>query len=153
MAGGAGAVDSIYDSPLFNFEGFYAGIQGGAGLVPGPGFVGTASAVAGVNFALSDALLAGIEFQGGADFNGTGLTGADALGMVHLGTYLTEQLMAYGTVGGGLVNSVGSYAFGAGLEYPVTNQFSVRGEVLGTGTWGVLPDGVRGNAGVLFHLN
>lgn len=159
MAGGAFAADSgfvadpVYDSPLFNFEGFYAGLQGGGGTVPGPGFVWTVSGVAGVNFALSDAMLAGLEFQGGVDINGGGITGLDALLMAHLGGYITDQLMVYGAVGGGVVNSVGSYALGGGLEYPVTQQISLRGEVLGTGTWGAMPSGVRGNAGVLFHLN
>jgi outer membrane immunogenic protein len=145
--------DPIYDSQLFNFEGFYAGAQGGAAWLAGPGIVGTVAGVAGVNFALNDAMLAGLEFQGGASFNAGGITGIDVLLLGHVGGYLTNDLMAYGAVGGGLANGVGSYAFGAGLEYPLANQISVRGEILGTGTWGVMPNGARASAGVLFHMN
>jgi outer membrane immunogenic protein len=147
------APDPIYNSPLFNFEGFYAGAQGGAAWLPGPGIVGTVAGVAGVNFALNDAMLAGLEFQGGASINGTGVTGIDVLLLGHVGTYLTNDLMAYGAAGGGLVNGVGSYAFGGGLEYPLADQISVRGEILGTGAWGVMPNGARASAGVLFHMN
>lgn len=147
------ATDPIYDSPLFNFEGFYAGVQLGGANVPGPGFVWTAGVVAGVNFALNQAILGGLEFQGGASFNGTGMTGADVLLLGHVGGYVTDQLMVYGALGAGWVNSAGSYAFGAGVEMPLTDQISVRGEVLGTGTWGASPNGARASAGVLFHMN
>jgi outer membrane immunogenic protein len=159
LAGGAAAqssgfmADPIYNSPLFNFEGFYAGVQGGAAWLAAPGVVGTVAAVAGVNFAINDAMLAGIEFQGGASINGTGVTGVDAMLLAHLGGYLTNDLMAYAALGGGLVNSVGSYALGGGLEYPIADQLSVRAEILGTGTWGAMPNGVRAGAGVLFHMN
>ena len=158
LASGAAAqsgfgVDPIYNSPLFNFEGFYAGVQGGAAWQAKPGIVGTVAGVAGVNFALSDAILAGLEFQGGASINGTGVTGLDILLLGHVGFYLTNDLMAYAAIGGGLVNGAGSYVLGGGVEYPLAAQLSVRGEVLGTGTWGAMPNGVRASAGVLFHMN
>lgn len=146
--------DPIYNSPLFNFEGFYAGVQGGAAWLFGPGTVSwTAAGVAGVNFALSEALLAGLEFQGGATFGGAGVTGADILLLGHVGGYLTNDLMIYGALGGGLVNGAGSYALGGGLEYPLMDQLSVRGEILGTGAFGAAPNAIRGSAGLLFHMN
>ena len=147
------ATDPIYDSPLFNFEGFYAGLQLGGANVPGPGYVWTAGVVAGVNFALNQAILGGIEFQGGASWNGTGMTGADVLLLGHVGGYVTDQIMLYGALGGGWVSGTGSYAFGAGAEMPLTDQLAVRAEVLGTGTWGMTPNGARATAGLLFHMN
>ena len=52
-----GGLDPVYNSPLFNFEGFYVGGTAGAGAFPGPGLVGTVGVVAGANFAVSDAIL------------------------------------------------------------------------------------------------
>src|SRR5689334_12621096 len=88
--------DPIYNSPLFNFEGFYAGVQGGAGMLPGPGFVGTAGVVAGANFAINDSFLTGLELQGEAVFNQSGYLGADLLLVAKAGGYVTDQLVAYG---------------------------------------------------------
>ncbi len=145
--------DPIYDSPLFNFEGFYTGVQVGGAALPGPGLVGVAGLVAGANFSLSEAFLAGIEFQGEALFHGGGYVGLDALLLGRVGGYVTQEMMAYGAVGGGLVNGGGAYAFGGGLEKPVMDQLSARGEILGTGAWGALPSGAKVTAGLLWHLN
>jgi outer membrane immunogenic protein len=145
--------DPIYDSPLFNFEGFYVGVQGGAGALPGPGFVGTAGVVAGANFAITDSILTGLEFQGEGVFNQTGYLGADLLLLAKAGGYITDQLMAYGAVGGGLVNNAGSYALGGGLEMPIWDHLSARGEILGTGTFGAMPNGAKGSIGLLWHMN
>ena len=38
--------DPVYSSPLFTFEGFYAGVQGGGAVLSGPGVVGSAKATA-----------------------------------------------------------------------------------------------------------
>jgi outer membrane immunogenic protein len=145
--------DPIYTSPLFNFEGFYAGVQGGAGMLPGPGFVGTAGVVAGANFAINESFLTGLEFQGEAVFNQSGYLGADLLLVAKAGGYVTDQLLAYGAVGAGLVNNAGSYVLGGGLEMPIFDHLSARGEILGTGTFGALPNGVKGSIGLLWHMN
>jgi len=146
-------LDPIYDSPMFNFEGFYAGVQGGGAVLTGPGVVGVVGVVAGANFSLTDAVLAGLEFQGEGVFNGTGYLGLNALLLGRVGTYLTQDIMVYGAVGGGVVNNAGSYAFGAGLEMPFVSQLTGRAEVLGTGTWGGMPNGAKGTVGLLWHLN
>lgn len=145
--------DPIYNSPMFNFEGFYAGVTGGGATLPGPGIVGTVGVAAGANFSLSEAILAGLEFQGEGMFNGAGWVGWNGLLLAHVGGFLTQDLMIYGAAGGGLINSVGSYAFGAGIEAPLMNQISVRGEVLGTGAWGAGPSGAKATVGLLFHVN
>ena len=148
-----GGVDPIYNSSLFNFEGFYVGATLGAGAFPVPGIVGTVGGVAGANFALTDAFLAGVEFQGDALWNGGGFIGFDALFLGKLGGYLSDDMIVYGTGGGGWVAGVGSYGLGAGIEMAVMDQVSVRGEAMATGTWGGLPNGGKATVGVLWHMN
>ncbi len=145
--------DPIYDSPLFNFEGFYAGVQAGGALLSGPGIVGVAGVVAGANFSLTDSLLAGLEFQGEGIFNGSSYLGWNALLLGRVGSYLTQDIMAYGALGIGVVNSAGSYALGGGVEMPLMDQLSGRVELLGSGNWGTLPSEAKLTGGVLWHLN
>jgi outer membrane immunogenic protein len=148
-----GGLDPVYDSPLFSFEGFYVGATAGVGAFPVPGVVGTVGVVAGANFEVTDAFLLGGEFQGDALWNGGGFVGFDALFLGKIGAYLADDIMLYGSGGGGWVAGVGSYAFGAGLEMAVAEQISVRGEVMATGTWGAMPNGGKATVGVLWHLN
>lgn len=148
-----GGLDPVYDSPMFNFEGFYVGGTVGAGAFPPTGWVGTVGVVAGANFALMDSVLAGLEFQGDTLWNAGGFAGFDALLLGKLGMMLSDDMMVYGTGGGGWVAGAGSYAFGAGIELAVAEQMSVRAEALGTGTFGSMPDGGKVTLGVLWHLN
>ena len=148
-----GGLDPVYDSPLFHFEGFYAGGSLGIGAFPGPGTVGTIGVVAGANFGLTDAILAGVEFQGDALWNGGGFVGFDALFLGKLGGYLTDATLVYGTAGAGWAANDPSYAFGAGIEQSVTGQLSVRGEAMATGTWGGWVDGGKATASLLWHMN
>ena len=108
MTAGAAAqdymADPIYDSPMFNFEGFYAGVQAGGASLPGPGIVGSVGDVAGVNFTLIDGILAALEFQGDGFFNGAGYVGYDALLLARVGTYLTQDMMVSAALGAGLVD-------------------------------------------------
>ena len=148
-----GGLDSIYDSPLFNFEGFYAGGTAGAAAFPGLGLAGTVGVVAGANFAMTDAFLAGVEFQGDALWNGGGFIGFDALFLGKLGGYLSDESIIYGTGGGGWIAGTPSYAIGAGIEAAIAEQLSVRGEALATGSWGAWPNGGKATVGVLWHMN
>jgi opacity protein-like surface antigen len=148
-----GGLDPVYSSPLFNFEGFYVGGTVGAGALPVVGTVGTVGVVAGANFEVTEAFLLGVEAQADAVWNGGGITGMNGLLLGKVGFYLTDDMIAYGSAGGGWVNSVGSYAFGAGLEMAVAEQLSARAEVMGTGTWGGMPNGAKAAIGLLWHLN
>lgn len=145
--------DPIYGSPMFDFEGFYAGVLAGGATLPGPGLVGSAGLVAGANFTLSESFLAGLEFQGEGLFNGGGVVGWNGLVLGHFGGYLTQDLMAYAAVGAGLVDNGGAYVFGAGIEGPIAGQVSARGEILGTGAWGAGPSGAKATVGLLWHMN
>ncbi len=148
-----GGADMIYQSPMFNFEGFYTGVSAGLGTVPADGGVGQVGVIAGSNFALTESLLAGVEFQGGLNWNGDGVTGADALFLGKGGGYLAQETLLYGTAGAGWVNGEGSYAAGVGIEQALTDSISVRGEGMATGTWGEWFDGGRLTGGVLWHMN
>ncbi len=159
MSTGAQAADllmpanQIYDSPLFNFEGFYVGGTAGLGAFPGPGGSGMIGVVVGANFAVTDALMTGVEFQGDALWNGGGLYGFDALFLGKLGGFLSDDMLVYGTAGGGWIANTPSYGIGAGIEMAIAPQVSVRGEGIITGAWGAGISGGKITAGVLWHLN
>lgn len=148
-----GGVDPIYDSGLFNFEGFYVGATLGAATFPSTGVVGTVGGVAGANFAMTDAILAGVEFQGDALWNGNGIAGFDALFLGKVGGYLSDDMVVYGTGGGGWVAGAGAYGLGAGIEMAVAEQMSVRAEGIGTGNWGTWMNGGKATVGVLWHMD
>jgi outer membrane immunogenic protein len=159
LSSGAQAADllmpanQIYDSKLFDFEGFYVGGTAGLGSFPGPGGNGMIGVVVGANFAITDAILTGVEFQGDTVWNGAGLYGFNALFLGKLGGYLTDDLLVYGTAGGGWIAGTPSYGLGAGIEMAVANQISVRGEAMATGSWGGGFNGGKITAGILWHLD
>lgn len=140
-------------SSLFNFEGFYLGATAGIGMFPTPETVGSVGLIAGTNFAVTDAILAGVEFQGDVLWNGTGYAGANALFLGKLGSYLNDNTVVYAAAGGGWVANTSSYALGAGIEMAVAGPMSVRGEIMGTGSWGGWFDGAKATAGVIWHMN
>ena len=139
-----------YNAAAFNFNGFYIGAQGG--YVAGADHSGELGVVAGVNFDLSAPVIAGIEFQGdwlpGVSSGST----YDFFALGRVGVVVTDAFMLYADAGGGWSAGTGSYAFGAGGEYALTDQVSVKGEVLGTGPWGEAPAGAQIQAGLIFHL-
>lgn len=143
--------DPVYSSPLFNFEGFYAGVTGGGALASGTPY-GTLGVVVGSNFAISDGIIGGVEFQGDLYYNG-GFAGYDALALGRLGGFLSDNTMAYGELGVGLVNSATVYAFGGGVEMAMTDNISVRGELQGLGSFGAMPTIGKATVGVLWHMN
>ncbi|HEY4202235.1 MAG TPA: hypothetical protein VGM83_16910 [Devosiaceae bacterium] len=151
---GSPATD-IYSGAMYNsFEGAYAGIVGGGYLGDVDGNIngGALGIAAGVNFAMSDLILAGLEFQGGLMWPKSGWDW-DAYALGHLGFVVTDGVMAYGAAGLGTTAGNGSYAFGGGVEVAAFNPVTVRGEILGVGEWGTAPSAVKATAGVLFHFN
>lgn len=145
--------NQIYDSALFDFEGLYLGGTAGLGSFPGPDGSGLVGVVVGANFEVTEAILAGLEFQADAIWNSSGFYGMNALLLGKLGGYLSEDMVIYGAAGGGWVADDPGYAFGAGIEMAIADQFSVRGEGLVTGAWGEGPSGGKVTAGLLWHFN
>src|SRR5690606_3365062 len=97
---------------------------------------GVIGGVVGANFIPVDPFLVGVEVQ--ADY----IWGEDAdagliLALLRAGAVVTDQVVLYAAGGVGSVfgngDSEGVYALGAGVEFAVTQNVSVRGEVLGIG--------------------
>ena len=150
-----GGPQPIYNGggQLMNFEGFYVGATGGISSNPSTNTTGAVGVVAGTNFAVTDGILAGAEVQGEALIDGSGVTGVNGLLLGRVGGFISDNTMIYGAAGAGWVGGTPSYAFGGGIEAAVADPVSVRGEILGTGTWGGAPDGAKATAGVIWHLN
>jgi outer membrane immunogenic protein len=143
MVSGAQAADlmvqappanAIYESPLFNFEGFYAGVTAG-GTIADKGYANV-GVVAGVNFMVADPILLGVEAQGDLFFNGDGLSAGDALILGRIGVLATNQVLVYAAGGVGIIGADNPsrreafWAAGAGVEVAVTDSMSVRAEGL-----------------------
>lgn len=147
------------DVSAFSFEGFYAGVTAGGIGVQGGGSAGSLGIVAGANFAVTDGVLAGVEFQADALYHSGGFNSADFLALGHLGAVVADNVQIYAALGGGALSTggttYGAWAYGVGAEFGVTDTVSVRGEVLGL----YLPGAPAGNqnaakatVGVLFHF-
>jgi len=167
MVSGAQAADlllpaqpaPVVDTSIFSFDGFYAGITGGGAWVSGGGSAGTLGVVAGANFTVADPFLLGVEGQFDGLYYNEGFNGYDALILGKIGVLASPQVLVYASLGGGWVHTNdpdvtnGAWAYGAGVEVAVTDNMSVRGEVLGLH----IPDAAEQNAakatiGVLFHF-
>lgn len=143
----------FYGAPPFSFEGFYAGATLGFGNAGAAGRFGSVGIVAGTNYTVSDAIIAGVEFQGDAVWDAAGGGGINALLLARLGGYLGQETLAYAAAGGGTLNGAGSYALGGGIEQALADKVAVRGELLGTGAFGSGLDGAKGTVGLLWHMN
>jgi len=139
--------DPIYSSPLFNFDGLYVG--GTAGLSSWGTSVGV---VVGSNFAVTDGIVVGGEFQGDIYFN-SGVTAYDALALGRVGGFIADNVMLYGDAGAGLVNSSPVYAIGIGAEMGLGGSLGVRGDLQGLGSFGSGPSAARATVGLMWHMN
>lgn len=139
-----------YNSAAFNFDGFYLGAQGGG--VVGGFSAGSIGVVAGANFSIADAVVAGAEFQADSLFNSSSSATYDFFALGRLGVVVTNDLLLYADAGPGWVGGAGSYAFGGGGEYAVTDVLSVKAEAFGVGAWNAGPSSAKLQAGLLFHM-
>ena len=159
----AGAYSQSLSDPYVSyggagFEGFYAGVLLGGFfdgtsaylIAPDTNAISLGAAV-GVNFYITDSVLGGFEVQGSADF-GTTATVFDALALARVGFAPTDDFMFYGAGGLGVAGGSGVYAFGGGVEVAAYDSVSVRGELLGIGTWGTAPDALKGTVGLIWHM-
>jgi outer membrane immunogenic protein len=144
--------DPIYSSQLFDFEGLYLGATGG-GALSGGSLYGTLGVVVGANFAVTDGILAGVEFQGDTYWNGAGYAAYDALALGRVGGFISDNVLLYGDLGAGFVNATGVYAFGGGAEMGLTSQLSVRGDLQAIGAFGTFPSTAKATVGLLWHMD
>lgn len=143
--------DPIYSSPLFNFEGLYVGGTVGGGY--SGTLYGTVGVVVGANFAVTDGIIAGVEFQGDAWWNGGGVSAYDALALGRVGGFVSDNTMIYADLGGGVLGGTPVYAFGGGLEMGVTDNLAIRGDIQGMGAFGAMPTAAKATVGLMFHMN
>jgi outer membrane immunogenic protein len=156
----------IYESAGFSWDGLYAGVEAGglfsdngAGDTDTRGLVG---AIVGVNFTVADPIVLGVELQGDYVFESD--LGDDDAGMFlalgHVGAVVTDQVLVYAAGGFGVVgvngDSNGIYALGAGVDFAVTDNVSVRGEILGLGNFDDANDdffdSAKATVGVFYHF-
>ena len=131
------------------FEGLYAGVLFGMSGADHKNFFPTGGidrygigAVLGYNTYLAPRIIAGAEVQGhlDTDFAGTYNTGALAFGK--LGFTTADNFMVYLLGGGGIYDRVPAWGFGAGLEWGVYENMSVRADIITLGQAGPAPSGI-----------
>jgi outer membrane immunogenic protein len=150
----------IYESAGFSWDGLYAGVEAG-GVFSDADTQGLIGGVVGVNFTVADPIVVGLELQGDYVFEGD--TVGDyglflALGKV--GAVVTDQVLVYAAGGFGVRtqsgNSDGVYALGGGVDFAVTDNVSIRGEVLGLGNFDDANDDffddAKATVGVFYHF-
>lgn len=134
----------IYEAAGFSWDGLYAGIEAGGLFNSDNSFTnlqtgvtqGVIGGIVGANFIVADPILIGLELQGDYVFG----SDADAglfLALARVGAVVTDQVLIYAAGGVGVTTrsgtSDGVYALGGGVEFAVTENVSIRGEVLGLG--------------------
>ena len=170
----------IYESAGFSWDGLYAGIEAGglfnsstagaAGGGVGAGPVGlnqgVVGGVVGVNFTVADPIIVGIELQGDYVFGQSGFDAGLFLALARVGAVVTDQVMVYAAGGVGAISHTGAssgvYALGGGVEFAVTDNVSIRGEILGLGDFGSgapgsgagdqFFDSAKATVGVFYHF-
>ena len=143
--------DPIYSSPLFNFEGLYVGSQVG-GAWYGSSLYSSIGVVVGSNFAVTNGIIVGGEFQGDAYFS-NGVTAFDALAFGRVGGFVTDNVLVTGDLGAGVVDTTPVYALGGAAEMGLSNNLSVRGDLQFLGQWGAAPSATRATVGLMWHVN
>jgi outer membrane immunogenic protein len=130
----------------FNWSGFYFGGHGGYGFGSGAFTDGAIiGGQLGVNYQFNNFVL-GAEGDGSwVDWGGT-----DVVGTIRLrGGFAFDRLLAYGTGGAAFEGDVGWVA-GGGIEYAVTDHFTVGVEYLHYDFNGDDSDVIRGRVNYLF---
>ena len=142
--------NQIYSSPLFNFEGLYGGVQGGGAWSNGA--YGTVGVVVGSNFAVTNGIMLGGEFQGDGYFS-SGTTAFDALALGRAGGFITDNILLTGDMGLGVVDTTPVYSLGSAAEMGLGNHLGVRGDLQVLGKWGAAPSATRATVGLMWHMN
>ena len=155
--------EPIYEAAGFSWDGLYAGIEAGGIFADDVDTTGLVGGIVGVNFTVADPIVIGVELQADYLF----LDGDDAglvLALGRVGAVVTDSVLVYAA--GGVGTSVGGegdddeegvYALGAGVEVALTDSVSLRGEVLGLGSFDDdanddFFDAAKATVGVFYHF-
>jgi outer membrane immunogenic protein len=169
LVGGAQAADliipttpmPIYEEAGFSWDGMYAGIRAGGIFNDGDDTDGVIGGVVGVNFAAADAFLVGAEVSGDYVWTDSDEDYGQFLASVRAGAVVTDAALIY-AIGGVGVNvadgdSDAIFQLGGGVEFLVTENVSVRGEVVGLGDFDDNGDddffeSAKATVGVFYHF-
>ena len=155
--------EPIYEAAGFSWDGLYAGIEAGGIFADDVDTTGLVGGIVGVNFTVADPIVIGVELQADYLF----LDGEDAglvLALGRVGAVVTDSVLVYaaagvgtGVGGEGDDDEEGVYALGAGVEVALTDSVSLRGEVLGLGSFDDdanddFFDAAKATVGVFYHF-
>ncbi|WIJ24476.1 outer membrane protein [Devosia sp. RR2S18] len=149
----------IYEEAGFSWDGMYAGIRAGGIFNDGDDTDGVIGGVVGVNFMAVDAFVVGAEVSGDYVWTDGEEDYGQFLASLRAGAVVTDAALIY-AIGGVGVNvadgdSDAIYQLGGGVEFLVTENVSVRGEVVGLGTFDDGDDffeGTKATVGVSYHF-
>lgn len=147
--------EPIFDAPVDNgWDGPYIGIYGGGIWNEYDASFGALGVQAGVNFALGDVLVGGVEVQVGAwgdDFDDLDF---EAFALGKLGIGVSDAVLIYAEGGFGYISGpdTAAAAFGGGIEFAVTESISLEGEVLGVYLLDPEIWAARATVGLNFHF-
>jgi outer membrane immunogenic protein len=141
----------------FTFDGFYAGVYGGGAW--GAGSWGTVGALVGTNFSVTDAVLGGVELQGGGDWM-TGGSSYDAELLARLGFVVTDNVLLYGDAGVGVSGAVPfpvtaetGWVLGGGVEVGVTDNLGIRADLQYGHSFSTTDQDAKATIGLIWHAN
>lgn len=141
---------------VYDWDGFYAGIHGGAQFSGNTHYV--IGGFAGYNV-VDGSMVYGVEAQADYVANDDFEAGEYAV-LGRVGTLVGPDTLVYGAAGFNYRDTSASidgwgYSFGGGVEHAVTDSIAVRGEVLGQGTFDYddgTPYAAKATAGFVFSF-
>ena len=170
MVGGAQAADliipttpqPIYESAGFDWSGMYAGVRAGGSFAEGIDAAGVVGGAVGVNFLPVDPFLLGAEVTGDYVWGDDIVDHGEFFANIRAGAVVTDSVLVYAIGGVGVANgdfvgddTVGLYQLGGGVEFAATDAITVRGEIVGQGTFDDGDDfftNTKATVGVFYHF-
>lgn len=150
--------EPIYETGGFSWDGLYVGARAGGQWFTAATY-GAIGGVAGFNFMATDSIVLGAELTGDYTWNSFN-SGAEFFLNARGGILATDAALIYALGGMGFYTSggnyVGLYQLGGGVEFAVTDAVTLRGEVVGQGSFtaplGRFFDSAKATVGVSFHF-
>ncbi|NGP17514.1 outer membrane protein [Devosia aurantiaca] len=150
----------IMESYGFDWEGLYVGARAGGFFADDIDAAGVIGAAVGVNFIPADPFLVGVEVTGDYVWGDDIVDQGQFFANLRAGAVVTDSVLVYALGGVGVAtdgdDSVGLYQLGGGVEFAVTDAVSVRGEVVGVGSFDDADDdffeAAKATVGVFYHF-
>ena len=106
----------------------------------------------GSNFAVTDGIVIGGEFQGDIYFNG-GISAFDALALGRVGGFIADNIMLYGEAGAGIVDTTPVYALGNRRRNGPQRQSGRARRAAEPGHFRLIAGAGRATVGLMWHMN